>query len=95
LFSASLGADNLRNLAEEQAGGIGHERIIDWMANNHLTQERASMAIGISRRMLNYYLRAEKPIPQTVWLACVGWETLNKKRRKTGKRPTVAASVTA
>lgn len=74
-----LGADNLRNLSEEQAGGIGHERIIEWMYRNSLTQERAAEAIGISRRMLNYYLSAEKPIPQTVWLACLGWESLRKR----------------
>lgn len=70
-----LGADNLRNLAAEQAGGIGHERIVEWMHRNQLTQERAAEAIGISRRMLNYYLSAEKPIPRTVWLACIGWES--------------------
>ncbi len=77
-----LGADNLRHLAEEQAGCIGHERIVEWMHRNHLTQERAAKAIGISRRMLNYYLSAEKPIPQTVWLACVGWESLHKQQRR-------------
>jgi hypothetical protein len=73
-----LGADNLRHLSEEQAGGIGHERLVEWMHRNDLTQERAAKAVGISRRMLNYYLSAEKPIPQTVWLACVGWESLAK-----------------
>lgn len=77
-----LGADNLRNLSEEQAGGIGHERIVEWMHRNNLTQERASEAIGISRRMLNYYLSAEKPIPQTVWLACVGWESLRRRSER-------------
>lgn len=86
-----LAADNLRNLATEQAGGIGHERMVEWMHRNGLTQERAAEAIGISRRMLNYYLSAEKPIPQTVWLACVGWEALHKKRHP-GKRSPVASS---
>jgi hypothetical protein len=76
-----LGADNLRNLSEEQAGGIGHERIVEWMYRNNLTQECAAEAIGISRRMLNYYLSAEKPIPKTVWLACLGWEG-NQDMRK-------------
>lgn len=69
-----LAADNLRNLAIEQAGGIGHECIWNWMQRNSLTQERAATAIGISRRILNYYLSGAKPIPLTVWLACVGWE---------------------
>jgi DNA-binding XRE family transcriptional regulator len=70
-----LGADNLRNLAVEQAGGIGHERLVEWMARNNLTQEAAAKAIGISRRMLNYYRSGARVIPKTVWLACIGWET--------------------
>jgi hypothetical protein len=69
-----LAADNLRNLAVEQAGGIGHERLWQWMSRHSLTQEQAAAAIGISRRMLNYYLSGAKTIPLTVWLACVGWE---------------------
>lgn len=76
-----LAADNLRNLAVEQSGGIGHERILNWMADNSLTQARAAEAIGVSRRMLNYYLSGAKPIPKTVWLACLGWESQRKPRR--------------
>ncbi len=68
-----LAADNLRYLAVEQAGGIGHERLLRWMHDYALTQERAAQAIGISRRMLNYYLSGAKPVPKTVWLACLGW----------------------
>lgn len=82
-----MAADNLRHLAVEQAGGIGHERLWEWMHRNSLTQERASETIGISRRMLNYYLSGGKPIPKTVWLACLGAETeLKSHRRRTGKR---------
>ncbi len=25
----------------------------------------------------NYYLCGAKPIPKTVWLACLGWETVS------------------
>lgn len=71
-----MAADNLRNLAVEQSGGIGPERVLNWMARHGLTQERAAQAIGVSRRMLNYYLSGAKPIPKTVWLACLGWETV-------------------
>lgn len=71
-----LGADNLRNLAVEQAGGIGHERLLNWLHETGLTQAAAAEAIGISRRMLNYYLSGAKPIPKTVWLACLGWKML-------------------
>ena len=79
-----LGADNLRHLAVEQAGGIGHERLVIWMHEAGLTQERAADAIGVSRRMLNYYLRGAKPIPKTVWLACLGWKA--QQRRSPAKR---------
>lgn len=74
-----LAADNLRNLAVEQSGGIGFERLWNWMARNGLTQERAAASIGISRRMLNYYLSGARPIPLTVWLACVGWEAQHRR----------------
>ncbi len=46
-----LGADNLRHLAVEQAGGIGHERIWVWLHDTGLTLEQAAEALGISRRM--------------------------------------------
>ncbi|MBS7351219.1 MAG: DUF2442 domain-containing protein [Comamonas sp.] len=69
-----LAADNLRNLAIEQAGGIGHERIWSWLHETGLTLEQAARALGISRRMLIYYRDGEKPIPRSIWLACLGWE---------------------
>lgn len=74
-----LGADNLRNLAIEQAGGIGHERIWNWLHENGLTLEAAAEALGISRRMLIYYRDGEKPIPRAVWLACLGWDAVRPK----------------
>ena len=76
-----MAADNLRDLAVEQAGGIGAERMIGWMARHGLTQAHAARSIGVSRRMLNYYLSGARPIPKTVWLACLGWESLQKASR--------------
>ena len=69
-----LAADNLRNLAIEQAGGIGHERIWNWLHETGLSLDQAARALGISRRMLIYYRDGEKPIPRSIWLACLGWE---------------------
>lgn len=69
-----MAADNLRHLATEQAGGIGHERLLGWLDTTGLTQAAAAEAIGISRRMLGYYLSGARPIPKTVWLACLGWQ---------------------
>lgn len=76
-----LGADNLRNLAVEQADGIGHERIWTWLHDTGLTLEQAAEALGTSRRMLIYYRDGEKPIPRTIRLACLGWEVVCPKGR--------------
>jgi len=69
-----LAADNLRARAIEQQGGYSHEYLYEWMARHGLTQQHAADALGISRRMLGYYLSGAKPLPLTVALACLGWE---------------------
>ena len=74
-----LGSDNLRNIAVEQAGGIGHERIWAWLHETGLTLEQAAEALGISRRMLIYYRDGEKSIPRSIWLACLGWQAVRPK----------------
>ncbi len=71
-----MGSDNLRHLAIEQAGGIGHERIWTWLHESGLTLEQAAEALGISRRMLIYYRDGEKAIPRSIWLACLGWQAV-------------------
>lgn len=76
-----LGSDNLRHIAVEQAGGIGHERIWTWLHETGLTLEHAAEALGISRRMLIYYRDGEKPIPRSIWLACLGWDAVRPKGR--------------
>ncbi len=81
-----LGADNLRNLAVEQADGIGHERIWNWLHDTGLTLEKAAEALGISRRMLIYYRDGEKPIPRSIWLACLGWEAVRPTGRSLPQR---------
>jgi hypothetical protein len=81
-----LGADNLRNLAIEQLGGIGHERIWNWLHETGLTLEQAADALGISRRMLIYYRDGEKPIPRSIWLACLGWEAVRPQGSSLPKR---------
>lgn len=77
-----LAGDNLRAEAVEQAGGISHERIWNWMARNNLTLETAASALGISRRMVAYYRNGQKPIPKHIWLACLGWEHCREDGRK-------------
>jgi hypothetical protein len=74
-----MGSDNLRHLAIEQTGGIGHERIWTWLHETGLTLEQAAEALGISRRMLIYYRDGEKPIPRSIWLACLGWQAIRPR----------------
>jgi len=73
-----LAADNLRARAIEQQGGYSHEYLLGWMTRHKLTQHQAAAALGISRRMLGYYLSGAKPLPLTVALACMGWEAQRK-----------------
>ena len=69
-----LAADKLRARAVEQAGGVSHEFIWNWMAKNNLTIDAAASALRVSRCMLAYYRSGAKPVPRTVALACLGWE---------------------
>lgn len=73
-----LAADNLRARAIEQAGGVSHEFIWNWMSRHKLTLDMAADSLGLSRRMLAYYRSGAKPVPRTVALACLGWEDLIK-----------------
>ncbi|WP_295541160.1 DUF2442 domain-containing protein [uncultured Pseudacidovorax sp.] len=75
-----LAADNLRARAVEQAGGVSHERIIEWMSRHGMTLESAADALGLSRRMLAYYRSGEREIPRTVDLACTGWDALHQRK---------------
>jgi len=46
------------------------------MVSRHdLTQQQAANALGLSRRTLSHSLSGAKPVPRTVALACIGWET--------------------
>lgn len=82
-----LASDNLRHMAVEQSGNIGHERIWAWLHETGLTLEQAAEALGISRRMLIYYRDGEKPIPRTVWLACLGWQAVRPTGRSLPLHP--------
>lgn len=69
-----FGAGQARRWADEQAGEI--MRVADfraWMVERALTQEAAASTLGLSRRMIAYYLSGEKVIPKTVLLATEGW----------------------
>jgi hypothetical protein len=69
-----FGASQLRRWADEQAGeAMPVADFRAWMDEHGLTQEVAAQALGLSRRMIAYYLSGEKVIPKTVMLATEGW----------------------
>lgn len=54
---------------------------------------QAARILWISRRMLIYYRDVEKPIPRSIWLACLSWKvTRPTGRQVTHQNPLRAAS---
>jgi hypothetical protein len=51
-----------------------------WITDNNLSLSSAAEAIGMTRRMIAHYRSGTRPIPKTVQLACIGWETLHGKK---------------
>jgi Protein of unknown function (DUF2442) len=75
-----LGADQLYELAREQAGEWGPERFAAWMTTHGLSLNAAADALGLSRRMIAHYRTGSRPIPRVVALACEGLSARWKKR---------------
>jgi hypothetical protein len=73
-----MGADRLYHLCREQAGLFSPIAFDGWIKNNHLSLTTAADALGMTRRMIAHYRSGSRPIPKTVQLACIGWETLKK-----------------
>ena len=70
-----FGAPQLRRWADEQAGEImAASAFRAWIDKHAMTLEKAADALGLSRRMVAYYLSGEKAIPKTVMLATMGFE---------------------
>ena len=69
-----FGATQLRRWAEEQSGNVMPVADFQaWVKTHRMTLDSAAQALGLSRRMVAYYLSGEKPIPRTVMLATKGW----------------------
>jgi hypothetical protein len=75
-----MGADQLYELACEQAGKWGPEHFAAWMAGHGLSLNAAADALGLSRRMIAHYRTGSRPIPRVVALACEGLSVRWKKR---------------
>jgi hypothetical protein len=75
-----MGADQLHELAREQAGQWGAEHFSAWMTRYGLSLNAAADALGLSRRMVAHYRTGSRPIPRVVALACEGLSMRWKKR---------------
>jgi DNA-binding XRE family transcriptional regulator len=70
-----LSNDTLWRLAQEQSGAtMSAEAFRRWRESRGFTLESAAKALGVSRRMIAYYEKGERPIPRVVALATRGLE---------------------
>ena len=67
-----MGADQLYELAREQAGDWGPEKFSAWMERFNLSLNAAADALDLSRRTIAHYRTGSRPIPRVVSLACEG-----------------------
>ncbi|MDZ4237332.1 MAG: hypothetical protein U1A81_04180 [Hydrogenophaga sp.] len=54
-----------------------HELLSRWLKRHKLVHRLGAAFLGVSPRMLAYYLKGEKPIPKKVMLAMHGWDGVN------------------
>ncbi len=65
-----MSADTLWRLAQEQSGAtMSAEAFRRWRERRTYTLDAAARALGLSRRMIAYYERGDRPIPRVVALA--------------------------
>jgi YD repeat-containing protein len=73
--AVDFGAPQLRRWADEQSGEVmAAAAFRTWMESHAFTLDRAADALGLSRRMIAYYLSGEQPVPKTVMLATEGFD---------------------
>jgi hypothetical protein len=76
-----LEAAGLYRQAREQAGtAFPRKEFEAWMTRHELSYAQAAKALGLTRRTIINYNMGHTVIPLTVGLACIGWETLQKRQ---------------
>lgn len=68
--NVDMGADQLYELARQQAGEWGPEAFAAWMEQNGLSLNSAADALDMTRRMIAHYRTGSRRIPRVVALAC-------------------------
>lgn len=83
-----LSASQLWRWAGEQAGELmPSDEFRAWQSRHKLSLTTAAKALGLSRRMVQYYATGTKPIPKTIRLACIGAEVeMGSKGKPNGSK---------
>jgi hypothetical protein len=69
-----VGADRLWLETLTAAGHADARQFLEWRMRHGLSLAKAADALGISRRSVAYYSKADRPVPKAILLACLGWE---------------------
>jgi len=74
-----IGSDTLWLDAQAQNAPDEQTRFFTgWRARHGFGLKQAADALGLTPRTISAYSNGSRPIPKTVQLACIGWETLHK-----------------
>ncbi|MFF7707422.1 DUF2442 domain-containing protein [Pseudomonas sp. NPDC007930] len=76
-----LGADTLLYDALAQNAPDEETRVfIKWRATSGLPLKLAADALGVAQRTITRYSSGQVPVPKTLALACIGWETQQQRQ---------------
>ncbi|TWA69719.1 hypothetical protein FBZ84_103436 [Azospirillum baldaniorum] len=73
---AATTIEHLAQLAE--LDHMSAEQFRAWFKRHGFSYDAGADALGISRRLIAYYLSGEKEIPRTIALACTGYDTITR-----------------
>ncbi|MGH7113479.1 MAG: helix-turn-helix domain-containing protein [Stellaceae bacterium] len=77
-----MAADTLWRLAQEKGGEtVTPDAFRDWRERKAYTLDEAAQALGLSRRMVAYYEKGDRPIPRVVALATRALEVAEGSQR--------------
>ena len=65
--------------SDDWGDGLSWPSGLDLGADLLYSLNQAAQAIGMTRRMIAYYKSGARQIPKTVWLACIGYESLRNE----------------
>ena len=78
-FDIQIGADTLWLDALAQLAPNEEARAFaGWRSRYGLSLKQAAEALGVTPRTISAYSNGSRPIPKSIQLACIGWETLQK-----------------